>query len=277
LKQYYSGPVEIEIHHSGDIGTEKDFFEYMMHGLAVDFAIVAPSWMATWVNACSFMDTPFLFEDIGHWNRGLKSGVLAPLEKQLLEKGVRVIGYCGGGTRNMVFKKPLKTMDDLRGKLMRVMGSPIQSRVFGAAGMRTSPVAYLETYNAIKAGVVDGCEGEAAVLPAQKFYEVAPYVILTRHNFTIRPLCFGEKRFQSLPKSLQDAILKAGQEASQWGRNTESSEDGAILESLSKEGKITLVAFEDGEKLRKVTQPEIEKIATELGLGDILGEIAKMK
>jgi TRAP-type C4-dicarboxylate transport system substrate-binding protein len=277
VKKYYSKPIEIDIHHSGDIGNEKDFFEYMMQGMAVDFAIVAPSWMATWVNSCSFMDTPFLFDNINQWDKALKSRVFSSLEKKVSDIGVKIIGYCGGGTRNMIFKKPLTNIKELRGNLMRVMGSPIQSRVFGAVGLQTSPIAYLETYNAIKTGVADGCEGEAAVLPAQKFYEVAPYIMLTRHNFTIRPLCFGEKKFQSLPSGLQKAIIKAGEEASQWGRHTESSEDSAILKKLSKEGKIKIVEFTENKELRKRTRPVIKKIANEFGLSDILDNISKIK
>jgi TRAP-type C4-dicarboxylate transport system substrate-binding protein len=67
-----------------------------------------------------------------------------------------------------------------------------------------------------------------------KFYEVAPHLAMTEHAITIRPICFSTKTFKSLPKDLQDAIIKAGKEAGAYGREVESSEDGAKLEALGK-------------------------------------------
>ena len=162
LKKYYKGPLEVDVHHSGDLGSEKDYFEFMMQGISVDFAFIARSWIATWSKKAAFMDTPFLWGDYNHKVKALESGVFKSLEKGLIAKGVRILGYGGGGTRNMILRKPVKTMNDLPKVLMRVMGSPIQAKVFNATGVQATPMAYAEVYNAIKTGVVDGLENEAA-------------------------------------------------------------------------------------------------------------------
>jgi TRAP-type C4-dicarboxylate transport system substrate-binding protein len=272
VKEYYDGPLEVEVHHSGDLGNEKDFFEFMMQGVSVDYAIVAPSWISTWDNRAAFMDTPFLWRDLDHWKKGLESGVFTPIEEDLLGMGVRILGYAGGGTRNMILKKEIHTTDDLPDVLMRVMGAPIQARVFDAVGVKPTPMDYLEVYNAIKTGVVDGLENEAASLITMKFYEVAPNIIKTEHSITVRPFCFSESRFQSFPKELQDAILKAGAEAAKWARETESGSDAATLVELENEGKIKVFGFDNSEMIERAT-PVVEEYAKELGVDDILNNI----
>jgi len=277
VKEYYPEPIEFELHHSGDIGAEVDFLEYMIEGDALDFAIVAPSWMSNWNEKLAFMDTPFLFENIDQWDKALNSGVFNSLEEELINDiGIRIVGYCGGGIRNMILKSPIRNTKDLKKVKMRVMGSPIQANVFNAIGVQATPIDYLETYNSIKTGVVDGCEGEAGSITAQKFYEVAQYVILTEHAITIRPICFSEKRFQSYPKELQNAILKAGKEASEFGRNTEVNEGIETWQALQNEGKIVRILF-DSSEMRKMAEPVIIQYAEKLGVEDLLTKIRNIK
>lgn len=276
LKEYYDGDVEVVVHHSGDLGGEKDFFEFMMQGVSVDYAIVAPSWIATWDGQAAFMDTPFLWDDVEHWQRGLEGGVFDPIEENVLAMGVRTLGYAGGGVRNMILKEPIATTADLPDVLMRVMGSPIQARVFNATGIQATPMDYGEVYNAVKAGVVDGLENEASSLPTMRFYEVAPYIILTRHSITVRPFCFSEARFQSFPPDLQEAILRAGEEAARWARDTESAMDWDTLQTLSGEGRIELIEF-DNTEMRAMAQPVVDAYAMELGVEEILDEIKSLR
>ncbi len=276
LKQYYTGPLEIELHHSGDLGEEKDFVEYMIQGISVDFAVAAPSWAATWDKRVSFMDPPFLYKDVPHWDRSLANNVFEPIQKDLLGKGLRIVGYGGGGTRNLILNQPVKTMQDLPKVLLRVMGSPIQANVFNAVGFQATPMNYLEVYNGIKTGVIDGLENESAALMSMKFYEVAPEIIHTQHAITVRPLFFSEKRFQSFPKDLQDAIVKAGIEAGAWHRQTEVKEDAEALKSMEAKGLIRIHEF-DTTEMQKLARPELVKFAQELGAEDILAKIDALR
>ncbi len=276
VKAYYGGPLEVEVHPSGALGSQKDYFQYMVQGLSVDFAIVSPSLMATWDKRASIIDPPFLWRDLDHMRKGLNSKIFEPINEELRQKGVRILGYGGGGTRNLILRKPVRRMEDLPSVLMRVMGSPIQSKVFAATGIRPTPMDYLEVYNAINTGVIDGLENEAGSLATMRFYEVAPYVILTRHAITARPICFSEKRFQSFPKGLQDAILKAGAEAAAWHLATESREDEEYLKKMEAEGKIKLIPFDTTEMLRRA-QPVLREYAATFGAEAIYKQVIELK
>jgi TRAP-type C4-dicarboxylate transport system substrate-binding protein len=150
----------------------------------------------------------------------------------MLGKGVRFIGYGGGSTRHLILKKEVRTIDDFPSVTMRVQGSPLHQKVFSAVGLKATPMDYTEVYNAIKTGVLDGLENEPAGLASMKFYEVAPYYVLTSHQIVTRILAFSEKKFQTLPKDLQDAIVKAGAEAAAFHRATEIGEGDGIIKDL---------------------------------------------
>ena len=278
VKKYYGKPVNFVLHKNSELGLEKQYFEYMAQGKAVDYAIVSPAHMSTFSKAAPFIDAPFLFRDLDHWNKVLDQDVLQPIADEIAQKAeVMLIGYAGGGTRNIFANKPVKNMAELKGLKVRVQGAPIWSRTFAATGMAPTVIAYNEVYNAIQNGVIEAGENEAAGVEQMKFFEVGPNLAMTQHAITIRPLCFSGKTFAKLPKDLQAAILKAGQEAGKHGRQIESSEDAAKLETMEKAGKLKRIAFADRAAMKSSVDPVIAAYAKEIGAEQILAKINGIK
>jgi tripartite ATP-independent transporter DctP family solute receptor len=278
VKKYYGKPVNFVLHKNSALGLEKQYFEYMAQGKAVDYAIVSPAHMSTFSKAAPFIDAPFIFRDLDHWNKVLDADLLKPIADEINQKAeVMLIGYAGGGTRNIFATKPTKNMAELKGLKVRVQGAPIWSRTFQAAGMAPTVIAYNEVYNAIQNGVIQAGENEAAGVEQMKFYEVGPNLNMTMHAITIRPLCFSTKTFNKLPKDLQAAILKAGKEAGAYGRQVESSEDSAKLDKMEKEGKLKRIPFADRDAMKKAVDPVIAAYAKEIGADQILAKINAIK
>jgi len=274
VKQYYGKPIEFVLHKNSELGLEKQYFEYMAQGRAVDYGIVSPAHMSTFSKAAPFIDAPFLFRDLVHWNKVLDQDVLKPVAQEVEEKsGVMLIGYAGGGVRNIFSNRPVQGIDGLKGLKVRVQGAPIWSKTFAAIGMSPTVIAYNEVYNAIQNNVIDGGENEAAGVETMRFYEVGPNLIMTEHAITIRPLCFSKATFDKLPKDLQAAIMKAGPEAGAHGRQVESSEDEAKLVALEKAGRLKRIAFNDRAEMKKRVDPVMDAYAKEIGADKILAQI----
>jgi tripartite ATP-independent transporter DctP family solute receptor len=278
VKKYSGKPVSFVLHKNSELGLEKQYFEYMAQGKAVDYAIVSPAHMSTFSKAAPFIDAPFLFRDLAHWNKVLDQDVLKPVADEIAQKAdVMLIGYAGGGTRNIFVNKPVRNMQELKGLKVRVQGAPIWSRTFQAAGMAPTVIAYNEVYNAIQNGVIAAGENEAAGVEQMKFFEVAPHLSMTQHAITIRPLCFSGKTFKKLDKDLQAAVLKAGKDAGAYGRQIESSEDEQKLVALEKAGKLKRVAFSDRDAMKKAVDPVMAAYAKEIGAEQILAKINSIK
>ena len=278
VNEYYDGDVKFDLRLNGELGVEKDYVTFLNQGVAIDYTILAPSNMARFAPSIPLMDMPFLFRDLDHWNTVLSSDILAPLEKELSEKAdIVIVGYAGGGTRNLLSSKPIMNMKELEGHKMRVMGAPIQAQIFDAIGAAPSAIAYNEVYNAIQTGVINGFENEAASIQNLKFYEVAPNVTLTSHTITVRPIVFSGKSFRKLPEKLQAAIKKAGKEAGAYGRELESREDGIKLKEMVDAGQIKVSEFEGREKLLDMVKPVQDKFAAGINATELLGAIRATK
>jgi TRAP-type transport system periplasmic protein len=278
VKKYYGKPVNFVLHKNSELGLEKQYFEYMAQGKAVDYAIVSPAHMSTFSKAAPFIDAPFLFRDLAHWNKVLDQDVLKPVAEEIAQKAdVMLIGYAGGGTRNIFVNKPVRNLAEIKGLKVRVQGAPIWSKTFAAAGMSPTVIAYNEVYNAIQNGVISAGENEAAGVEQMKFYEVAPQLAMTQHAITIRPLCFSGKTFKKLDKDLQAAVLRAGKEAGAYGRQIESSEDEQKLVALEKAGKLKRVAFSDRAQMKKLVDPVMADYAKEIGAEQLLAKINAIK
>ncbi|NCW82683.1 MAG: TRAP transporter substrate-binding protein, partial [Betaproteobacteria bacterium] len=178
--------------------------------------------------------------------------------------GVMLIGYGGGGVRNIFANKAVSNLGEMKGLKVRVQGAPIWSKTFAAAGMAPTVIAYNEIYNAIQNGVIQAGENEAAGVEQMKFFEVAPNLNMTQHAITIRPLCFSFKTFQRLPKGLQDAVVRAGKEAGLYGGEIESGSDGQRLEALEKAGRLKRIPFADRSGMKKLVDPVMAAYAKEI-------------
>ena len=280
VQLYYTGDKTIEfvMHLNSELGLEKDYFAYMAQGVSIDYAVASPSHMSTFSKMASLMDPPMLYRDHIHWSKVLGGDALAPIEADILKRAdVRLIGYGGGGTRMLIVNKPVQTMADIKDLPIRVMGAPIQTKMFSAFGMAPTVIAYAEVYNAIQTGVIDAAENEAAGIMQMKFYEVGPNIALTAHAITVRPLCFANKSFTKLPEDLQAAILQAGKDAGAYGRILESSEDQMKMKQMESEGKLKTVYFKDRAKLVEAAKPVLKDYFEQQGVPEIYQRILDVK
>ena len=279
LTDKYSGTkTNWVLHKNSELGLEKQYFEYMAQGKAVDYGIVSPAHMSTFSKAAPFIDAPFVFRDLDHWNKVLDADLLKPVADEINQKAeVMLIGYAGGGTRNIFVNKPVRNLQEMKGLKVRVQGAPIWSKTFAAIGMAPTVIAYNEVYNAIQNNVISAGENEAAGVEQMKFYEVASQLSMTQHAITIRPICFSGKTFKKLPADLQAAVTKAGREAGGFGRQVESSEDSAKLDTLEKVGKLKRIAFSDRPEMKRLVDPVMAAYAKEISADAIFSRVNGIK
>jgi len=279
-KLNYSGPHEIEfiMHLNSELGLEKDYVAYMNQGLSVDYAVVSPSHMSTFSKLATVLDPPMLYRDAGHWSKVLSSDVLQPVVDDIYKRAdIKLLGYGGGGVRHLIVNKPVSNMSEIKNVPIRVMGAPIQTKLFNAFGMSPNVIAYSEVYNAIQTGVIDAAENEAAGIRQMKFYEVGPNISLTAHSITVRPLAFSGKTLRKLPEDLQAAIIQAGKDAGTYGRVTELTEGSGIMAEMQSQGKLKTVVFTERAKLIAAATPVLKEYFKGLGQSALYDAIQAVK
>jgi TRAP-type C4-dicarboxylate transport system substrate-binding protein len=276
--KYYGKPVEIVIHGNSELGVERDYAKFMNQGISVDVSILAGSNMSNFTKAAPLLDVPFVFRDRDHWNAVIAKDGMKPLFELIEQQsGMTVIGICGGSTRNIVANRPVRNMKEMAGFKMRVIGAPIQGKIFGAFGAKPSVIAYNEVYNAIQSGVIEGLENEAPAMLNSKFYEVAPEVSLTQHAVVTRLLVVSGKSMKKYPPELQAAIRKAGVEAGAFNRDIQATEDKGAMDKMVAAKQARTHPFTERDKLLEISKPIVAEFAKEAGVDKILADMQAVK
>ncbi len=276
VKTYYKGDVDINIHYSGELGSETDVFGYMARGVSVDFGIITPGSITRWEKTAALLSAPFVFKDVDTWKKAIHSAALDKIKNAIEDKGVKIFGWEGGSFRNLILKKHMDEKTDISNRKLRVQKSPLQQKVFAAIGFKPVPIVYQEVYNALRTGVIDGLENEPAGYRDMKFYEVAPYFVLSNHTIATWGFMFSKKTYDSFPPDLQTAIAKAGAEAADYHTSLELGGYNSVIEDLSKNYGVKVVKFDNSE-MRKKALPVIEAYTKELGVSDVLDAINAIK
>ncbi len=274
VKKYYGKPINFVLHRNSSLGLEKQYFEYMAQGKAVDYAVVSPAHMSTFSKAAPFIDAPFLFRDLAQWNKVLDLDLLKPVADEVAQKAqVMLIGYAGGGVRNIFANKPVSNLAEIKGLKVRVQGAPIWSKTFAAAGM--SP-----TVDRLQRGLQRHPEqrdlGRRERGRRRRVDEVLRGGTQSRddrarHHHPPRLLLVQDLQVAAEGPAGRDR--QAGKEAGAYGRQVESGEDEQKLVALEKAGKLKRIPFKDRAEMKKMVDPVMAAYAKEIGADGIFTQI----
>ena len=76
-------------------------------------------------------------------------------------------------------KRPIKSIDDLKGLKIRVIGNPMFVDMANALGANGVAMGYDQVFSALQTGVIDGAENNPPSFVFDNHYQVAKYYTLT--------------------------------------------------------------------------------------------------
>jgi tripartite ATP-independent transporter DctP family solute receptor len=236
LKEKTGGKAEIQVFPNAQLGDEMESIQGTQLG-TVDIAVTANELLVNFVPEMNVLSMPFVFKDAMHMDKALNATEVRDYVNGVLaKKGFRLVGFFSAGTRHIMTKKPVTSMEDLQGMKIRTMQTPAHLDAFKNFGANPTPMAYTELYGALETGVVDGAEAANTNYHSKKFYEVAPNWAVLGWLELVAPVLIGEARFQALPKDIQDALMAAGAEAAAYQRAAYRESDQKRYDELVKQG-----------------------------------------
>lgn len=140
------------------------------------------------------------------WHAGIHDLV----DKAWQKKGIKVLSFQSLLGFYFFSTKPFTNLSDFEGKKLRVPGA-LFSFTPGYIGAVSTRLASAEVYGAMQRGMIDGGLQPLSSYVQYSYWEVAPYVL--DHPLTIAGAWYwlNLKKFNSLPKSLQDKLLEIAQ------------------------------------------------------------------
>jgi tripartite ATP-independent transporter DctP family solute receptor len=167
--------------------------------------------------AMAMLETPMLFESLDHARRAMEGKTFALINDGFPEKsGLRTLNAFPLGFRHFYSKKPLRSMDDLKGLKMRVPNIPLYVNFAKECGISGQPMPFAEVPSALDQGVIDGGDSPFADIVALKMYEITPNITTSGHILVIHSLYINEKFFQDLPADDKAWFTQAAKEAADY-------------------------------------------------------------
>jgi tripartite ATP-independent transporter DctP family solute receptor len=240
VAEYTLNKYRVLVFHSGQLGSDSKSVEQLQTG-TLDFTVTATGNYAGINKSLNLTALPFLVENYEQgWQLYDESTWLKAQFDLLPAKGVRVLDTWEAGFRSFTTKTAFNTPTDARGRKMRVYQNDMLRWVMESIGFKVVVTPLSEVYLAIQQGVVDGQENPIDTINSQRFYEVTPFVTLTRHIYSPLPLSVSEKTWKRFTPDDQRAIKRAAHDAALLSRiEVRNNEERLLAEMQQKGAKVT--------------------------------------
>lgn len=244
LEEASGGKATIQVFDNAQLGDEMESIQGTQIG-TVDIAVTSNSTLTNFVPDLSVFSLPFLFQDAEQMDRALSEpAVVEEIQAALDSQGFHLLAVFSAGTRHIMTKTPIETMEDMAGLKIRTMQNPAHVDTFTAFGANPTPLAYTELYGALETGVVDGAEAANTNFFSQKFYEVAPDWAVIGWLELVAPVIMGKAAYDALPEDVQAALDEAGMKAGKVQRKAYLDSDNARFADLEAVG-VTITRPDD--------------------------------
>jgi tripartite ATP-independent transporter DctP family solute receptor len=221
LEKATNGRISIQMYPSMQLGGEKEMIEQAQVG-ALQIARISVGPMGPIVPELNVFNLPFMFRDNSHMEKVIDGAIGDELMKKLSDHPTAgLIGLCwmNAGTRNVYNSKhPVKSVDDLKGLKVRMMGNPVFVDTMNSLGGNGIMMGFDQLVSALQTGVVDGAENNEPSYATGQHYRYAKYYSMTGHLMIPEILVFSKKSWVALSKEDQDLIMKFAKEAQQEQR-----------------------------------------------------------
>ncbi len=261
LEAATGGRVSVQMFPSMQLGGEKEMIEQAQVG-ALQLGRVSLGPMGPIVPELSVFNLPFVFRDTSHMEKVIDGPIGDELLKKLSDHptaGLIGLGWMSAGTRNVYNSKhPIKTVQDLKGLKIRMMGNPVFIDTMGSLGGNGMAMGYDQLISGLQTGVIDGAENNEPSYATGQHYRYAKYYSKTGHLMIPDILVFSRKSWNLLSKADQDLIMKFAKEAQREQRGLWYEMEMASLATMKKAG-VQINEIADRAPFQAAVKPVWEK------------------
>lgn len=213
-------------------------------------------------------EAPFLITNRDQAKAIVFGEVGAELMESLTAKGIIGLTLTELGFRQITNNvRPIQTVDDIAGLRIRVPNSPFRQDTFRALGANPTPIAFGETYAALRQGVVDGQENPLPSIFGAKFHEVQKYVTMANYLFTPCTIMASPIYFNGWSPEVQQWVRESADAAAQYSFERGAELDAQYIDEMRVTSEVNEI---EPESFRTVVRPLWDEIAEQVG-ADLMG------
>ncbi|MEM1134334.1 MAG: TRAP transporter substrate-binding protein [Bacteroidota bacterium] len=240
------GKLQLEIYHSGQLGSESQCLELLQIG-SLGITKVSAAVMEGFAPSYKVLGLPYIFKSKEHMFQ-VEDGSIG---KRILRDGekawLRGLCFFDAGSRSFYTKNtPIDDPSDLSGLKIRVMKSITASKMVSSLGASPMPISFGELYTALQQGVVDGAENNPPSFYLTRHYEVCKYYTLNEHTAVPDVLIISTVIWNRLSDQEKEWLQEAANEAAVVQRGYWAESEAEALEAVKEAGvEVKVLSEED--------------------------------
>ena len=225
VQQQTGGKVVIQVKANGEYGSEQQVWEQLAIG-GVDFARVSLSAATDDLPRLNVLLLPYLYRD----------------------------------ARSFYARQPVRSLNDLQGKTIRVQDSQIVIDMIRLLGAVPETTAYSDVYSALETGQIDAAENNWPAYYSMEHYKVARYYMADEHSRVPEVQLTSGRTWDALPEEYQQILQKCARASAQYERQLWAQEETAAREAALAGGCRELpLPEEEMQNFRQLVQPLYRK------------------
>jgi TRAP-type transport system periplasmic protein len=187
---------------------------------SVDLVMVVPAYLGRELVLNQLCDFPFYCSNEKAVVQANKLMMEIPETKAIFDKeqkrlNIKILYWNTTGAMELLAKPKVTSLADLKGKKINLWAPP-DVKIWGEFGMVAVPIYIADFYESLSRGVLDCVYFPPGGSFALKLFEQAKSNLSLHQGDAGSPVIFNLKTWEKLPGDLQDAIMEASRETSQW-------------------------------------------------------------
>ncbi|MFV0263762.1 MAG: TRAP transporter substrate-binding protein [Kluyvera sp.] len=234
IEEQTHGDIKVMYFPDGQLGGERELVELTQVGV-VDITKVSSGLMESFSPMYGVFSLPYLFADRDEYYKVMDNpDVMTPVYQSTQAQGFVGVGWYDSGARNFYMSKaPVRSIDDLKGKKIRVMQSDTAIRTLKLLGASPIAMSQAEVYTSLQQGILDGAENNEFALTIARHGEVARFYTYDMHTRIPDILLMSSLTLEKLSpeqqRIVQDAIKASIEfEKSAWDAEIEKTKQQAV-------------------------------------------------
>ena len=230
VKERTNGAIDITVFPNSQLGGEEALGRDLSRG-ALDFATLGVGSLTGLDPLLDIHYLPYIasnFDEVDKIFFNPKGVLQRTLTETLAKHNMVALAYFELGFRAITnSKRPVNTVQDMKGLKIRVPGSAAIRSFFEAAGSQAVTMPMPSLFVALEQGTVDGQDNGAGITYNSRLFEAQRYMTLTNHVYAITAITVSRRLWDGLTDDQKKILIQAAQEAAQEGttRNRAATED----------------------------------------------------
>ncbi len=195
-----------------------------IQGNILEAALVYPQSMVTFVPEIQVLEIPYLFQVPDRdpdqvLEKVLGSLLMNRLGQALQEKfgNVRLVAAYGNQWRDFASTFPLRTVEDLKGRRIRTIASPIQQAFIANLGGHPTIVNSSEVFTALNTGLISGADYGVMHLYSIRIVDYIKHVFADHHVPIVCYMVANRRWLEALPEELRVTVIRSFEDAAFFG------------------------------------------------------------